>query len=173
MSTAALSPIPEYIVAGSNRLPAFPWRDPSSVPPEKVAELISTLKEACEQNLTNATLRIFLGMAYAMNYDVPRSMNALEEACKMEPENFFAQLKYSELLFRLRLADRAELETSRALALANTGWELSLARKQLSEIRRVKIKGAVRPLLWKSLKVPAIGFAIILLAISLVYLVWK
>jgi hypothetical protein len=173
MATAALNSIPEYIVPGSSRLPAFPWRDPSSVPPEKVEELILTLQAACGQNPANATLRTFLGMAFAMNYDVPRSMDALEEACKLEPENFFAQLKYSELLFRLRLADRAEIETSRALALAKSGWELSLARKQLSEIRRLKIKGAVRPLLWKSLKAPAMGIAVILIMISLIYMVWK
>jgi hypothetical protein len=173
MSTSALTPISTEIISSLNQLPAFPWRDPSSVPPEKIAELISSLKEACAQDPTNANLRTFLGMAYAMNYDVQRSMDALEEACKIEPENFFAQLKYSELLFRLRLVDRAGIETSRAINLANTGWELSLARKQLSEIRRLKINGAVRPLLWKSLKAPAIGFALILLAISFVYLVWR
>jgi hypothetical protein len=173
MSATTLKNMTVDLIPSNNRLPAFPWRDPSSVPPEKVAELVSSLEIACIEDPQNAGLRTFLGMAYAMNYDVPQSMDALEEACRMKPENFFARLKYSELLFRLRIADRAEEETIRALELANSGWELSLAREQLSEIRRLKRKGATRPEWSKSLKAPAIGFAIILLAVSFIFLVWK
>jgi hypothetical protein len=173
MSATAIKTISSETISSLNGLPAFPWRDPSSVPPEKVAELIASLEGACAQNPAHATLRTFLGMAHAMNYDVPRSMDALEEACRMQPENFFARLKYSELLYRLRLAERAEEETTRALALANTGWELSLARKQLVEIRGLKGKGAARPLWTKSIKVSAIGFGLVLMVISLVYMVWK
>jgi hypothetical protein len=173
MPATALQSISADIIPGLNRLPAFPWRDPSSVPPEKLAELISSLEDACRQNPAHAGLRTFLGMAYAMNYDVPKSMEALEDACRINRESFFAQLKYSELLFRLRIVNRAEEETARALELASTGWELSLARKQLVEIRRLKRKGAARPIWSKSLLAPSIGFAFILLAVAFLYTVWK
>ena len=156
-----------------SRLPALPWRDPHSVPPEKLAEFIVSLREACVQNPDNADMRTCLGMAYAMNYDVYHSMDALEEARRIEPENFFAQLKYSELLYRLRIVDRADEETLRALDLAGSGWELSLARRQLSEIRQLRRKGLTRPRWTKSLKAPAIAFLLLLLGLSWMYIVWK
>src|SRR2546423_11160825 len=104
------------------RLPAIPWRDPHSVPPEKLAELIASLKKACALDPANADLRTCLGMAHAMNYDVYKSMDALQDARRIAPENFLAQFKYAELYYRLRALDKAEAETTRALELAATNW---------------------------------------------------
>jgi hypothetical protein len=178
MSTTALQPVREETISGSanatfDRAPAFPWKDPFAVAPDKLGEIILSLQNACAQNPANAALRTFLGMAHAMNYDVYQSMDALEAACKIAPQNFFAQLKYSELFFRLRLMDRAEEETSRALALANSGAEITVVRRQLSEIRRLKRKGVERTAWTKSLRVSAIGIVFILLVISVFYLAWK
>jgi tetratricopeptide (TPR) repeat protein len=156
-----------------SRLPALPWRDPHSVPPEELAEFVVSLEEACAQHPDNADLRTCLGIAHAMNYDVYRSMDALEEARRIQPDNFFAQLKYAELLFRLRVIDRAEEETAAALSLAGNASELSLARRQLFEIRQLRRKGLARPLLAKSLKAPAIGFLLLLLGVCCFYMVWK
>jgi tetratricopeptide (TPR) repeat protein len=156
-----------------SRLPALPWRDPHSVPPEKLAEFIASLSNACAENPENADLHTCLGIAHAMNHDVYPSMDALEAARRIEPENFFAQLKYSELLFRLKIIDRAEEETEAALNLAGNGWELSLARRQLSEIRQLRRKGLTRPAWTKSLRAPAIGFLLLLLGAFSIYMVWK
>jgi len=156
-----------------SRLPALPWRDPHSVPPQELAEFIVSLTEACAQNPHNADLRTCLGIAHAMNYDVYRSMDALEEARRIEPDNFFAQLKYAELLFRLRVVDRAEQEAAAALDLAGNHWELSLARRQLSQIRQLRRKGLARPVWTNSLKAHAIGFLLLLLGLSWIYVVWK
>jgi len=156
-----------------SRLPALPWRDPHSVPSEQLAEFIASLTEACALNPENADMRTCLGIAHAMNYDVYRSMDALEEARRIAPENFFAQLKYAELLYRLRIIDRAEEETSAALDLAGNHWELSLARKQLSEIRQQRRKGMMRPRWTQSLRAPAIAFLLLLVGISWMYMVWK
>jgi hypothetical protein len=153
--------------------PALPWRDPHTVPPEKLSEFIASLSEVCERSPENADLRTCLGIAHAMNYDVYRSMDALEEARRIEPDNFFAQFKYSELFFRLRVVDRAEEETARALDLAGNHWELAIARRQLSEIRAQRRKGLVRPSWTHSLAGPAIGFVLLLLGVSWVYIVWK
>jgi len=57
-----------------SHLPALPWRDPHAVPPEKLAEFIASLTEACALNPDNADMRTCLGIAHAMNYDVCRSM---------------------------------------------------------------------------------------------------
>jgi len=160
-------------VLANHLLPDVAWRDLQSVEPEQLAELIASLKEACLQNPASVALRTCLGMAYAMNYDVYDSMDALEEARRIDPANFLAQLKYSELLFRLRVIERAEEETRRALELATTPWELSVVRRQLSEIRRLKREGLVRGGWMHSLKVPAVGFMILLFLVSCAYLVVK
>src|SRR5260370_17648949 len=97
-----------------------------------------------------------------MNYDVYRSMDALEAARRIESENFLAQFKYAELYYRIRALDRAEAETTRALELAGTSWELSLARRQLSEIRRLRREGPRKPTCSTHLQLPFIDFAFLL-----------
>ncbi len=47
-------------------------------------------------------------MAYAMNYDVYKSMDALELAVQLEPDTSSRRLKYAELHYRLRALIRAE-----------------------------------------------------------------
>jgi tetratricopeptide (TPR) repeat protein len=171
----ALSPRLEQSLPAlaSNGLPEVAWRDLQSVQPERLEELIASLKETCLQNPASVGLQTCLGMAYAMNYDVYRSMDALEEARRIDPANFLAQLKYAELLFRLRVIERAEEETRRAMELARKPWELSVARRQLSEIRRLKREGFVRGGWMHSLKMPAVGFVILLFLVSCAYLVVK
>jgi tetratricopeptide (TPR) repeat protein len=174
-NTTILQPRPGTLVPGQrpNPLPAIPWRDPHSVPPEKLAEFIAALQQACTENPDNADLHTCLGMAHAMNFDAYRSMDALEGARRIEPENFLAQFKYAELYYRLRALDKAEVETKLALELAGTNWELALARRQLTEIRRLRREGTQKPTWTKSLKVPAIGFVVIVMAISWFFMVWK
>ncbi len=174
-TTTTLQPRPGTLVPGQrpNPLPAIPWRDPHSVPPEKLAEFIAALQQACAENPDNADLHTCLGMAHAMNYDVYRSMDALEGARRIEPENFLAQFKYAELYYRIRALDRAEAETTRALELAGTSWELSIARRQLSEIRRLRREGTQKPTWSKSLKLPFVGFVVLLMAISWFFMAWK
>ena len=154
------------------RLPAVPWRDPHTVPPAKLEEYISTLEAACAENPESADLHTCLGMAYAMHFDAYKSMDALEAATRINPQHFFAQLKYSELFYRLRALERAEEETLRALELAGTGWELSLARKQLQEIRRLRREGTQKPTWNKPLTRPALALALLTLLLSLVTL-WR
>ncbi len=137
------------------RLPPVPWRDPHTVSPAKLAEYIQSLELACEQNPRSADLRTCLGMAYAMNYDAYKSMDALELAVHLEPEHFFAQLKYAELQYRLRALVKAEQETLKAVDLAANAWELSLARQQLQEIRALMRAGTQKPEWTKPLATPA------------------
>src|ERR1051325_2467358 len=82
-------------------LPPVPWRDPHRVSPQELTEYIEMLEKSCAENPQSANLRTCLGMAYAMNLEAYKSMDALEAARELEPENFWAQLKYSELLYRL------------------------------------------------------------------------
>jgi hypothetical protein len=104
-------------------------------------------------------------MAYAVNYEVYKSMDALEAATSIDPEHFWGQLKCGELYYRLRALDRAEEESVRAANLARNPWQLSLARRQLQEIRTLK-HGAVRNVAWtKPLVAPAVALSVMLLAL--------
>jgi tetratricopeptide (TPR) repeat protein len=111
-------------------------------------------------------------MAYAVNYEVDKSMDALEAAVAIDPDNFWAQLKYSELHYRLRALNRAEEETRKALALAINPWQLSIARKQLQEIRALKHTCA-RNVEWtKPLTMPALVLSAMLIVIFAT-MMWK
>jgi tetratricopeptide (TPR) repeat protein len=154
------------------RLPAVPWRDPHTVPPARLDEYIGMLEAACAENPESADLRTCLGMAYAMRFDAYKSMDALEAATRIDPRHFFAQLKYAELFYRLRGLERAEEETRKALDLAGNAWELSLARKQLSEIRRLRREGTQKPAWTKPLGRPALALALLTLLLCLVTL-WR
>jgi cytochrome c-type biogenesis protein CcmH/NrfG len=153
------------LAAGANRLPV-PWRDPQSVSPAELAKVIAALEQACAQNPASADLRTCLGMAHAMNYDPERSMDALEEARGLEPDNFLAQFKYAELHYRLRALEVAENETQRALHLASSQWELAMARRQLSEIRRLKREGTQKPTWTKSLVFPAVALVVMMAVVT-------
>ena len=155
------------------RIPAIPWRDPQSVSKEELAIHIHSLERACRDNPQSADLRTCLGMAYAMNYDVYKSMDVLERAVDLDGTHFFAQFKLSELYYRLRALPKAEEETLRAVHLARNGWELALARKQLQEIRRLIREGTQKPAWVKSLKMPALTFAAMFVAVSLIMVVMK
>lgn len=155
------------------RILPIPWRDPHTVSPSELLEHIATLEQACAANPKSADLRTCLGMAYAMNYEAYKSMDVLEAAVRLDKKHFFAQLKYSELLYRLRALPRAEQETLKALKLAGNGWELSLARNQLQEIRRLIREGTQKPEWNKALKRPAMLLLAALVFLSLIMKVWK
>jgi thioredoxin-like negative regulator of GroEL len=99
-------------------------------------------------------------MAYAMNYEAYRSMDALEAACKTNPSSFWARFKYAELHYRLRALPKAEEEMLLALKLATNSFEMAVSRKQLLEIRRLMREGTVKPAFTRSLAVPALVLAV-------------
>jgi hypothetical protein len=151
------------------RLPPVPWRDPHTVSPADLKKYIADLERACEQHPQSADLRTCLGMAYAMNFEVYKSMDALEYAVSCEPDHFFAQLKLAELNYRLRALIKAERETLKALDLASNFFEAGLARKQLAEIRKLMRDGTQKPEWTKSLRGPAV--LLMVMTVVLCYLV--
>lgn len=153
-------------------LSPVPWRDPHAVSPVELAGYIGQLEAACAVEPFSPDLRTCLGMAYAMNYEVYKSMDALETARRLDPGHFFAQFKYAELQYRLRVLDRAEEETLKALDLASGYWQAALCRHQLQEVRRLKREGTQKPAWTKPLKWPALSMSILFVLLSLVTL-WR
>jgi hypothetical protein len=143
-------------------IPPVPWRDPQSVSPEALEGYIQSLEALCLENPRSADLRTCLGMAYAVNYDVYKSMDALELAVSIDPTHFWARLKYGELQYRLRALLVAETETAKALDLAENGWQVSLARRQLQHIRTMN-RQSTRNVAWdKPLTMPALALAVMM-----------
>jgi hypothetical protein len=163
--------IPTGMAPAPVRLLPVPWRDPHSVPPAQLKRYIEDLEIRCEQNPRSADLRTCLGMAYAMNFDVYKSMDALDLATQLEPSHFYSRLKWAELHYRLRALVVAEEEAAKALDLATNHFELSLARKLLQEIRALHRNGTQRPEWSRPLKVPVICLAAMLALTVMVY--WK
>ncbi|MGO9240166.1 MAG: hypothetical protein ACLQBJ_05080 [Bryobacteraceae bacterium] len=95
-------------------------------------------------------------------------MDAFQAARRLDPENYLAQLKYSELLYRLRALPLAEAETLRALDLAQDNIQLAMARRQLQEIHRLARKGTKKPEWSKSLGWPAILLVLCTVAASFI-----
>lgn len=153
-------------------LPPVPWRDPHSVSPDRLNDYIRTLEQACVDRPDSADIRTCLGMAYAMNYEAYKSMDALEAACEINPSSFWARLKYAELHYRLRALSKSEKEMLHALQLATNQFEASVARKHLLEIRRLTREGTVRPLLARSLTTRGLILAAACVVLSLAA-VWK
>jgi hypothetical protein len=113
-----------------------------------------------------------LSVPHAVNYDVYKSMDALEEARTIAPDNFWAQLKYAELHYRLRVLNRAEAETRRAAELATNRFQLALARQQMKEIRTLQ-HPSVRNVEWtKPLTTPTLVLSVMFLAVAIV-MMWK
>jgi len=171
------SPEVTALVATASGVPVkvlrVPWRDPHTVSKQELALHISALEKACEENPYSADHRTCLGMAYAMNFEAYKSMDALEAAVKLDETHFFAQLKLSELFYRLRALPKAEEETLKALNLATNGWELSLARKQLQEIRRLIGEGTQKPTFNKPLRRPSLWFAALTVGLCVARVVFK
>jgi tetratricopeptide (TPR) repeat protein len=153
-------------------LPPVPWRDPHTVSAARLQDYIRALEQACADRPDSADARTCLGMAYAMNYEAYKSMDALEAACQINPSSFWARLKYAELHYRLRALPKSEEEMLHALELATSYFEAALARKHLAEIRRLMREGTVRPSLARSLATSGLVLAALSVALCLA-VVWK
>ena len=172
MSTALVTAHVAVTASPQPSLPPVPWRDPHTVSPVELSAYIQKLEKACLDNPQSADLRTCLGMAHAVNYDVYKSMDALEAATAVDPEHFWAQLKYAELHYRLRALPKAEEETRKAAELAQNPWQLAMARKQLQEIRKLRHE-SVRNVEWnKPLTAPALVFSAMILLLFAT-MMWK
>lgn len=156
-----------------SRLLPVPWRDPHSVTKDQLQSYVTFLERACEENPASPDLRTCLGMAYAMDYQIYKSSDALQLAIELDGSHFFARLKYGELHYRLRTLVQAEEETKKALDVAGNMWEIGLARKQLQEIRKLMREGSQKPEWNKPLLIPVLSLAGLFAACSAFVLLWK
>jgi hypothetical protein len=112
------------------------WRDPATVSPAELDAYIKTLEEACVAEPASADLLTCLGVAHAAKSEPASAQLAFEKALQAEPEHFFARLRYSELLLRLRKLKTAESHTRLASQSARNRSESAMAKRLLGLIRK-------------------------------------
>jgi hypothetical protein len=174
MSSLALVPHTATIPGprAPESLPPVPWRDVHDVAPTELTTYIATLERLALEYPRSADVRTALGMAHAVNCDVYKSLDALEDARRVEPDNFWAQFKFAELHYRLRALNTAEEETRRAADLASNPVQLAIARRQMKEIRALK-HTSVRNVEWtKSLTMPTVVLSV-MIAVMFAVMMWK
>lgn len=167
--TQPLTTRPETaVLRAESPFAALSQRDLTLASPAELVQTIGELELACLEHPKSAALWTCLGVAYAVNYDVTKSIDALETATGVEPDHFWAHLKYGELQYRLRVLMHAEATTLKAETLADNPGQLALARKQLKEIRKLTGGKSLQPGLVKRTRlVPALLCSAVLLVVGL------
>lgn len=120
------------------------FRDPRLLSKEERGELIENLLYCTKATPGVVELRVLLGMAECIDFRVQSAMESLREAVRRDPENFLAQLKFGELLMRLRICDQAVEHTDRAARLAANPAQSELARRQAATLRTMMREGIER-----------------------------
>ena len=120
------------------------FADPYILEKDDKTALVAQLRECVEKYPEVSELRVLLGMALCVNYDVQPAIEELKESVRLSPNSFIAQLKLGELWMRLRVVDKAEEHTRTASLLAQNIAQADLARKQAATIRTMKREGIER-----------------------------
>ncbi len=120
------------------------FNDPRQLERGEVKTLVQDLRSCVSANPANSGLRVLLGMALCVNYEVNQAITELEEGVHLQPDSFIAQLKLGELWMRLRVVDRADQHTLAASRLASNPIQVDLARRQAAAIRELRRNGIER-----------------------------
>ena len=136
----SLVPVAEETRAQLGRM----FADPRLLEKHERAELVAQLRVSVEEYPTVSELRVLLGMALCVNFEVQAAMEELGEGVKLAPNSFIAHLKMGELWMRLRVCDKADDHTRQAAQLAQNVAQSELARRQAATIRTLRREGIER-----------------------------
>jgi hypothetical protein len=120
------------------------FRDPRLLSKEERSELIENLQFCVKAAPGIAELRVLLGMAECVDFQVHSAMENLREAVRIDENNFLAHFKLGELLMRLRICDQAVIHTECAARLAANTVQSELTRRQAAALRTMLREGIER-----------------------------
>lgn len=100
---------------------------------------------ALEHSPDFADAHVGLGIAYAIQAKIYPALDHLQTAARLEPSNFYAHFKLSQLYFKLRVPQKGYEAASRALASAGSLEERRLVALLLHEERQRERNGFQRP----------------------------
>jgi len=138
------STLPVALRPGTANLLERMFRNPRVLESHERLNLVAQLRRAVELAPQVVELRVMLGMALCVNLEAQEAMDELQQAVEMAPDSFIAQLKYGELMMRLRVCDKAAEHTHHAACLAANSMQAELARKQATTIRTMMREGIER-----------------------------
>ena len=130
-------------------VPPVPWRDPHAVSPADLARLhpAARSRPAWPTRSRPICARASAWRTRSTTTSTSRWTRSRTRRA-VDPDHFWAQLKYAELHYRLRALSRAEQETRKAVGSPRpAGWQLALARQQMQEIRTLQ-HACVRNVHW-------------------------
>jgi cytochrome c-type biogenesis protein CcmH/NrfG len=133
------------------------FADPYLLEKSERATLVAQLREVVSDNAETSELRVLLGMALCVNFEVPDAIEELNEAVRLAPQSYIAHLKAGELWMRLRVVGKAEEHTRQAALLASNMAQSELARRQAATIRTMRRNGIERGI--QSCKTPGRALA--------------
>jgi len=140
-SCSALS---AQLLPGTTSLLERMFRDPRVLESHEKLDLVAQLRAAVDLAPKVVELRVMLGMALCVNLEAQEAMEELRECVQMAPNSFIAQLKFGELMMRLRIVDKAAEHTQAAARVAANPFQSELARKQAATIRTMLREGIER-----------------------------
>jgi tetratricopeptide (TPR) repeat protein len=143
--TSQIAPTLTEAVGGkTSNLLVRMFRDPRVLEPHERGDLIAHLRKSAELEPQVPQIRVLLGMALCVDLQVQDALEELRQAVTLAPDCYIAQLKFGELLMRLRICDQAADHTQRAAQLATNDVQAELARKQAATIRTMLREGIER-----------------------------
>jgi hypothetical protein len=141
---AATIAFPSVLSEETNRTLQRMFRDPRVLDEHERRDLIAQLRQAVELAPAVPEMRVLLGMALSVNLEAQEAMEVLRETVQLAPDSFIAQLKFGELLMRLRICEEATEHTHCAAQLASTPIQSDMARKQAATLRTMMREGIER-----------------------------
>lgn len=119
------------------------------------AEAVRCFERALERSPDFADGHVGLGIAYAIQAKIYPALDHLETAARLEPRNFYAHFKLSQLYFKLRVPRKGYEAAWRALASTKSLEERRLVARLLHEERQREKNGLQRP--WWSKPFPRLA----------------
>jgi tetratricopeptide (TPR) repeat protein len=120
------------------------FADPYLLEGRERGELVAGLRQCVAASPEVPELRVLLGMALCVNFEVADAIEELREGIRLAPDSYIAHLKMGELWMRLRVCDKAEEHTRQASLLAQGALQSELARLQARKLRELQRQGIRR-----------------------------
>ncbi|MGA9673349.1 MAG: hypothetical protein WBQ94_29435 [Terracidiphilus sp.] len=143
-STRNALALPEVLGPEASRTLERMFRDPRLLEKQERGDLIAQLRSAVDLAPHMPEVRVLYGMALCVDLQAQEAMEQMREAVNQAPDSFIAQLKFGELLMRLRICDQAAEHTQKAAELACNDVQSDLARRQATTIRTMRREGIER-----------------------------
>ncbi|HWE84354.1 MAG TPA: hypothetical protein VG267_05385 [Terracidiphilus sp.] len=146
-STRNTLALPEVLGPQASQTLERMFRDPRLLEKPERGDLIAQLRSAVDMAPYVPEVRVLYGMALCVDLQAQEALEQMREAVKQAPDCFIAQLKFGELLMRLRICDQAAEHTDEAARLASNTVQSDIARRQATTIRTMRREGVERGVL--------------------------